>query len=61
VFSAGEIVDGKYRVAGVCSGAGGMGVILFVEALKAKMPFQIVLKYCNDQGEEQLNSAVQAA
>ncbi len=54
MFDIGEVIDGKYRVDGLCSDSGGMGVILFVTPLKTKPPFRIVLKYCRDNNEEQL-------
>jgi serine/threonine protein kinase len=54
MFDVGEIIDGKYRVDGLCSDTGGMGVILFVTPLKTKRPFNVVLKYCKDNSEEQL-------
>jgi len=54
MFNAGEIVDGKYRVTGLCSSAGGMGTVLFVcpaAAPDAKM----VLKYCTHPDEDTRN------
>ena len=54
MFGVGDVVDGKYRVDGLCSDTGGMGVILFVTPLKVKQPFKIVLKYCKDSNDEQL-------
>jgi eukaryotic-like serine/threonine-protein kinase len=54
MFEAGEIIDGKYRVDGLCSDTGGMGAILFVTPLKAKPGFDVVLKYCKGNDEEQL-------
>ncbi len=54
MFDIGDIIDGKYRVDGLCSDTGGMGVILFVTPLKTKRPFDVVLKYCKDNSEEQL-------
>jgi len=46
VYKAGDIVDEKYEVRGLCSDAGGMGRILFVNSVDEKDPFPIVLKYC---------------
>ncbi|HXO38216.1 MAG TPA: hypothetical protein VN872_06240, partial [Candidatus Acidoferrum sp.] len=54
MFEAGNIIDGKYRVEGLCSDSGGMGRIIFVTPLYAPFPFDIVLKYCKDTQEEQL-------
>jgi hypothetical protein len=54
MFEAGNIIDGKYRVEGLCSDSGGMGRIIFVTPLYAPFPFNIVLKYCKDTQEEQL-------
>lgn len=54
MFDKGDIIDEKYRVDGLCSDSGGMGVILFVTPLKVKPKFNVVLKYCKDNNEEQL-------
>jgi len=54
MFDAGNIIDGKYRVDGLCSDSGGMGSILFVTPLETALPFKVVLKYCRDNNEEQL-------
>jgi hypothetical protein len=53
MFDAGDVIDGKYQVDGLCSDSGGMGVIIFVTPLKP-IPFKVVLKYCRDNNEEQL-------
>jgi serine/threonine protein kinase len=53
VFSLGEIIDGKYRVDGVCSSSGGMGEILHVTQLTGPSEFPLVLKYCRDTDEDQ--------
>ena len=47
-LKVGDIVDGRYQVTGLCSDSGGMGTILFVDALVSNPPFQLVLKYCKD-------------
>jgi eukaryotic-like serine/threonine-protein kinase len=52
MFSAGEIIDGRFIVAGVCSDTGGMGNVLFVEDLNSAPPFRVVLKYCKENLEE---------
>jgi len=54
LFASGEIIDGKYRVDGLCSQSGGMGEILFVAALRNSPGFRLVLKYCRDGEDEQL-------
>lgn len=54
MFDVGEVIDGKYRVDGLCSDSGGMGAILFVTPLKSELAFKVVLKYCRDNNEEQL-------
>jgi len=54
MFDVGDVIDGKYRVDGVCSDTGGMGTILFVKPLKGAPQFKVVLKYCKDSNEEQL-------
>lgn len=41
----GELVDGKYRVSGLCSDSGGMGTIVHVEPA-VDPGFEVVLKYC---------------
>ncbi|MBD2602821.1 MULTISPECIES: serine/threonine protein kinase [Microcystis] len=52
MLQVGDIVDGKYKVTGLCSDSGGMGTILFVDALISNPPFQLVLKYCKDTDPE---------
>lgn len=54
MFRINDVIDGKYRVEGECSGTGGMGKVLFVESLKKPMPFRIVLKYSKDHTGEYL-------
>ena len=54
MFDIGEIVDGKYRVDGVCCDTGGMGQILFVTQLIDPPEHPLVLKYCRNQDNEQL-------
>src|SRR5260370_34705896 len=54
MFDPGDIIDGKYRVDSLCSDAGGMGTILFVTPVKKKLGFNVVLKYCKGNDEEQL-------
>ena len=54
MFSVGQVVDGKYQVAGICSNAGGMGGVLFVTPLQAIYPFALVLKYCRSDDENNL-------
>jgi len=54
MFKAGDVIDGGYAVTAVCSDSGGMGTILFVTPLKNAPQFPVVLKYCKDNGDEQL-------
>jgi serine/threonine protein kinase len=49
-----DIVDHKYLVEGICSTDGGMGVLLFVQALESPLECRLVLKYCRDEADEQL-------
>lgn len=52
MFSKGDIIDGKYRVTGLCSDAGGMGALLHVKALKNPASYDLVLKYCRESSDE---------
>ena len=52
--SAGSVVDGKYKVTGLCSSAGGMGTVLFVSPL-ALPDTRLVLKYCNHTDDDTKN------
>lgn len=54
MISVGDVVDDKYLVDAVCSTTGGMGVLLFVQAMKDAPGHRLVLKYCRDDLEEQL-------
>jgi len=54
MFRVGDFVDGRFRVDGVCSESGGMGVILHVSPVAAVLPYRVVLKYCRGNDEEQL-------
>lgn len=54
MFVTGSVIDNRYKVEGVCSESGGMGVILFVLPLHTSLPHRVVLKYCRDNAEEQL-------
>jgi serine/threonine protein kinase len=42
----GSVVDGRYRVTGLCSDAGDMGSILHVEPIFARPTRRLVLKFC---------------
>lgn len=53
-MNVGTVVDGKYRVDGVCSDAGGMGTVLFVTPVSVAFGFPVVLKYCKNQSAEEL-------
>lgn len=48
------VVDGKYRIDGVCSDAGGMGTVLFVTPVSVAIGFPVVLKFCKNQSAEEL-------
>jgi len=52
VFSKGDLIDGKYRVTGLCSDAGGMGALLHVKALQNPPSYELVLKYCRETSDE---------
>ncbi|MBP5998333.1 MAG: protein kinase [Azonexus sp.] len=54
MFYVGDVIDGKYIVDGLCSNAGGMGTVLFVTPRNSAPKFQVVLKYCKDTADEQL-------
>jgi len=54
MYDIDDIVDDTYRVTGVCSDQGGMGVILHVEALVKIPEFRLVLKYCRENDDEPL-------
>lgn len=54
MFRIGDIVDGKFRVDGVCSESGGMGIILHVTPVLKPLQHRVVLKYCRGNDEEQL-------
>ncbi len=51
MFKLNDVIDGKYRVTGVCSESGGMGAILFVTPSRP-YPFPLVLKYCRETADE---------
>ena len=52
MFNIGDVIDGKYKVEGVCSETGGMGSLLFVFDIREKSAEKIVLKYCKELAEE---------
>lgn len=54
MYDINDIVDNSYRVTGLCSDQGGMGVILHIEALDEVPDFPIVLKYCRETEDEPL-------
>jgi eukaryotic-like serine/threonine-protein kinase len=51
-FSIEDIVDGRFKVDGVCNDTGGMGVILYVEDLENEFNERIVLKFCREESDE---------
>lgn len=52
MFIAGEVVDEKYLVEGMCNDSGGMGALLFVKDITDDQENQLVLKYCREIAEE---------
>lgn len=52
MYEVDDIVDDTYRVNGLCSDQGGMGIILHVEALDNTPDFPLVLKYCREADNE---------
>jgi len=54
VINIGDVVDGKYRVDGLCSDSGGMGTVLFVTPLTGSFGFNVVLKFCKNLSQEEL-------
>jgi eukaryotic-like serine/threonine-protein kinase len=54
MFAKDDVIDGKYRVDGMCSDSGGMGTILFVTPVSTAREYKIVLKYCKDSDEDQI-------
>jgi serine/threonine protein kinase len=54
MFSIGSVIDGKYKIAGLCNSTGGMGTILFVNPIAAPATW-VVLKYCNQLDDETRN------
>ena len=52
MYDPGDVIDGKYIVEGVCSDAGGMGTLLFVDPIDNDFGCKPVLKYCKDTNEE---------
>lgn len=53
MYKIGDVIDSKFTVTGICSVSGGMGTVLFVQSNPAH-PFQLVLKYCRETSDEQL-------
>lgn len=51
-FNVGDIIDERFKVTGICSESGGMGAVLFVKDLEARLTEGIVLKYCREEDEE---------
>ena len=47
-----SIVDGTYRIDGICNESGGMGTLVFVTRVDGQNPFPIVLKYCREEEDE---------
>lgn len=55
MYTNGDIINGRYEVQGLCSDSGGMGRLLFVRDIKNADQGTIVLKYCLETNEEQIN------
>ncbi|PKH17751.1 hypothetical protein BI292_18915 [Pseudomonas sp. 43NM1] len=51
-YSAGDLIDDRYIVSGICSDSGGMGQILFVEDATKEKSGRLVLKYCREEDDE---------
>jgi eukaryotic-like serine/threonine-protein kinase len=54
MYKPGDEIDGKFRVGGICSEMGGMGVILHVTPLRKMLPYSVALKYCRESDDEQV-------
>lgn len=54
MFNNDEIIDERYIVRGICSEAGGMGSLLFVNRTNAPTGLVQVLKYCKQTSDEAL-------
>lgn len=53
MYKIGDVIDSLYTVTGICSEAGGMGAVLFVQT-PTPYPFPVVLKYCRDIADESI-------
>lgn len=53
-MKSGTVIDGKYKVKGICSQSGGMGTILFVDPVDDVFFDPAVLKYCTETEEENI-------
>ena len=54
MYVAGDVIDNRYLVEGLCNDSGGMGVLLFVEDTQGMHAGRIVLKYCRETEDEQV-------
>jgi eukaryotic-like serine/threonine-protein kinase len=54
MLTVGDVIDNKHVFEGVCSDTGGMGTIVFVIPITNPPEFRTVLKFCKDNGVEQL-------
>lgn len=54
MYEAGDVIDDRYVVRGICSEAGGMGSLLFVERIGSTRRSRRVLKFCKQTSEEAL-------
>lgn len=55
MFYAGDEIDKRYIIEGVCSDEGGMGVIYFVKPVNSTHDFKMVMKYCKNLDDESVD------
>ena len=53
-YTKGDLVDGRFFVTGICSEAGGMGKVLYVEDQLKEFSGTLVLKYCSELDSEHI-------
>lgn len=51
-YEVGDTIDGRFKVAGVCSDSGGMGRVLLVEDITGILKGTLALKYCREEDNE---------
>ncbi|BBO57445.1 hypothetical protein CLAM6_27560 [Cobetia sp. AM6] len=52
IYNVGDLIDQRFKVTGVCSNAGGMGQVLFVDDESGTLQGELALKYCKSDNEE---------